>query len=256
MKILAIVQGAYGERIVNNVITYAPQDWEIVSLPLSTNVPHIIDEPEDFIPPDIPPSDLLLFLSQSDATAQLIPAIARQAKVKGVIAPIENNAWFSQGLKGQVKDELLRDGIGSAYPKNFCTLTKNTYGYRESAESYECEIITEFANYFGQPAFKVDVDPESGILKDVEIVRCSPCGSTHHAVNKMKGLHVDEVIPRAGLICMQFRCLASMQMEHIDKDLYNTLMHLSGQIFNDQFEPHLEPYYSDERRARGTYHEN
>lgn len=250
MKILVIVQGPYGERIVSNLETYAPKDWEIASVPLTTNLPQIIDEPEDFVPPNIPESDLLIFLSELDDAAQLIPEIARQSNAKGVIAPIEHSAWLSQGLKGQVKDELQRDGTGSAFPKNFCTLTRKTYGYRDSAEPYDCEIISKFAEYFGRPKFKVDVDPETGILKDIIVERCSACGSTYHAVNKIKGLPVDEVIPGAGLICMQFPCLASMQMEHIDKGLYNTLMHLSGQIFNDELEPHLEPFYSEERRVQ------
>ncbi len=256
MKILVITQGAYGERIVNNLKEYAPENWDIASIPLTLNLPVIIDEPEDFIPRDIPECDLLLFLSETDAAGQLIPAIARQAKAKGVVAPIEHSTWLSQGLKGQVKEELQRDGIGSAFPKNFCTLTRNTYGYRDSAEPYESEIISEFAEHFGRPEFKVNVDTETGILKDIEVKRCSPCGSTYHAVNKIIGQPVDDIIPGAGLTCMQFPCLASMQMEHIDKDLYNTLMHLSGQIFNDQLGPHLEPYYSEEREGRNMDHEN
>ena len=250
MKILVVVQGAYGERIVDNLRAYMPSEWEIVSMPLTTRLPHVIDEPADFLPPDIPESDLLLFLSESDAAAQLIPEIARQAKVRGVIAPIENSNWLSQGLKGQVQQELDRDGIGTAFPKNFCTLTENTFGYRDSAEPYNCPIISEFARHFGRPKFSVEVEPETGIIKNISVKRCSACGSTYHAVNKIIGKHVDDVIPKAGLTCMQFPCLASMQMEHIDKDLYNTLMHLSGQIFNDQLEPHLEPLYSEERRTK------
>ncbi len=248
MKILVVVQGPYGERIVNNLQTYAPEHWEINPIHLSKNLPQIIDEPEDFVPPNIPASDLLLFLSEKDDCAQLIPEMARQAGVKGVIAPIESSTWLSLGLKGQIKEELSKAGICSVYPRNFCTLTRNTYGYRNSSESYECEIISEFAEHFGRPKFKVDVDPETGMLNDVKIVRYSPCGSTVHAVAKMNGLHVDEIVPRAGLICMQYPCLASMQMEHIDSELFNTLMHLSGQIFNEQLEPHLEPFYSEERK--------
>ena len=250
MKILVIVQGAYGERIVENLQTHAPDDWKIASIPLTARVPHVVDEPGDFIPPDIPRSDLLLFLSESDASAQLIPGIARKAHVRGVIAPIEHSDWLSQGLKGQVQQELDRDGIGSAFPKNFCTLTRNTYGYRDSAEPYDCSVISEFAEHFGQPKFSVEVSAETGVIQNITVERCSACGSTHHAVNKIIGRHVDEVIPNAGLLCMQFPCLASMQMEHIDKDMYNTLMHLSGQIFNEQLEPHLEPYYSEQRRKK------
>jgi len=248
MKILVVTQGRYGERIVNNLKEYAPRELEIESLPLTKNLPQIIDEPADFVPPDIPESDLLLFLSEKDDCAQLIPEIARQAGVKGVIAPIEHSTWLSLGLKGQIKEELSRDGIGSVYPKNFCTLTRSTYGYRNSAETYDCEIISKFAEHFGRPKFKVDVDSETGIINDVEVLRYSPCGSTAHAVSKMKGLHVDKIIPKYGLICMQYPCLASMQMEHIDSKLYNTLMHLSGQIFNEQIEPHLEPFYSESRK--------
>ena len=250
MKILVVEQGAYGERIVKNLQALAPEDWEISSLKLTTRVPHIIDEPEDFIPPDIPRSDLLLFLSESDASAQLIPEIARKAHARGVIAPIEHSEWLSQGLKGQLQQELERDGIVSAFPKNFCTLTQNTYGYRDSAENYDCPVISEFAEHFGQPKFSVDVNAETGVIEHITVECCSACGSTHHAVNKIIGRHVDDVIPNVGLLCMQFPCLASMKMEHIDKDLYNTLMHLSGQIFNDQLEPHLEPHYSEQRRKK------
>ncbi len=249
MKILVIVQGAYGERIVDNLKNRAPAEWEIVSVQLTPGLPHIIDHPADFLPPDIPGCDLLLFLSESDASAQLIPEIARQARAKGVIAPVENSDWLSQGLKGQVQRELERAGIGSAFPKNFCTLTRSTYGYRGRAESYDCPVISQFAEHFGQPEFKVEVD-HRGVIKNITVTRCSACGATYHAVNKVIGKHVDEVIPNAGLLSMQFPCLASMQMEHIDKDLYNTLMHLSGQIFNDQLEPHIEPYYSENRRKK------
>ncbi len=248
MKILTVTQGTYGERIVENIKKYCPKDWKIESMTLQKNLPPIIDEPEEFLPAGLSKSDLVLFLCESANASQLIPDIARISDAKGVVAPIDHNSWLPQGLKGQVKQELDRLGIDSVFPKNFCTLTTNTYGYRNSAEPYTSEIIAEFATHFGRPKFRVTVDPETKIITDIKVERCAACGSTYHAVKKTIGVHVDQALPKAGLTAMQYPCLASMQMEHIDKGLYNTLMHLSGQIFNDELEPHLKPFYSDEKK--------
>ena len=245
MNILFVVQGPYGERIVNNIKTRGPRDWRIASIFVPMNLPLLIDDPEDFLPQDLPKSDLVVFLSESAAASQLIPDVARMADAAGVVAPVDHASWLPLGLQGQVKQALDKMGIGCAFPKNFCTLTRTTYGYRDSAVPYESEVVSTFATYFGRPKLKVHVDPRAKTIRAIEVKRCSPCGSTVHTVEKIIGLSVDEAIPKAGLICMQYPCLASMQMERIDKGLYNTLMHLSGQIFNDELGPHLEPFYAD-----------
>jgi thymidylate synthase len=245
MKILIVTQGAYGHRIVDNITRRGPSDWQIASVSLPLNLPYIIDAPEEHLPESLPQADLIIFLSESQNAPQLIPDLIPLTGAKGVIVPIENSSWMSLGLKGQVKEALDRMGVGSVFPKNFCTLTDNTYGYGDRAETYECKIISQFAHHFGRPEFRIHVNPETNIIEDIEVLRCSPCGSTYHGVEKTVGMHVDEALPKAGLICMQFPCLASMTMEQIDKGLYNTLMHLSGQIFNERMLPHLEPYLSE-----------
>ncbi len=242
MKILIVIQGPYGERIVENIGKRAPSDWEVETLSLPMGLPVLMEEPEEFIPGPLPQVDLLIFLSESSQAPQLIPDMVKLTGAKGMIAPIDHSAWMPLGLKGQIREELASMGAGSAFPKNFCTLTEKTYGYGSSAETYENGIISEFARYFGRPEFKVHVNPETKIIEDIEIIRSSPCGSTHHAVTKTIGKRADEALPQAGLICMHYPCLASMQMEHIDKGLYNTLMHLSGQIFNEQMKPYLKPF--------------
>ncbi|MFH2061329.1 MAG: DUF166 family protein [Pseudomonadota bacterium] len=254
MKILIAIQGAYGLRIVENIKKHAPSGWTIESVSIPLDLPFIIDEPEEFLPETLPEADLIIYLSETQNAPQLIPDLIGLTGAKGIIAPIENSLWMSLGLKGQIRDELSRKGVGSAFPKNFCTLTENTYGYRDSAESYECEIISQFAQHFGRPEFKLHINPETKIIEDIKVVRCSPCGATYHAVEKTIGKHVDEALPKAGLTSMQFPCLASMAMEQIDKGMYNTLMHLSGQIFNERMLPHLKPYLSDEQKTPGKIH--
>lgn len=249
MKILIAIQGAYGTRILENISKHGPADWEIHSVTIPLNLPYIIDEPEEFLPASLPQVDLIIFLSESENAPQLIPDLIPLTSARGVIVPIESSSWMSLGLKGQIREELAKMGVGSVFPKNFCTLTDKTYGYGDRTESYECEIISQFAQHFGRPEFKIQVNPETNLIEDIEVLRCSPCGSTYHGVEKTIGKHVDEALPTAGLICMQFPCLASMAMEQIDKGLYNTLMHLSGQIFNERMLPKLEPHLSKKAKT-------
>jgi thymidylate synthase len=245
MKILVSLQGNYGERILANLKTHGPRDWQITRIRLPRNLPPVIDEPGEFIPQKVPEADLLLFLSESPEASQLIPDVALSAAAKGVIAPVDHASWLPPGLGRQVKEALDKLGIDSVFPKTFCTLTRKAYGYGDAAQPYANSTISEFATYFGRPKLAVNVDPETRLLTAVTVSRCSPCGSTYHAARKIVGYSVDEAIPAAGLICMQYPCLASMEMEQIDRHLYNTLMHLSGQIFNDELAPHLKAFCRD-----------
>jgi thymidylate synthase len=241
VRILICIQGPYGERIVENIERLNPGGWRVESFTLPTGLPAIMDAPSQHLSGYLPETELIIFLSESSAAGQLIPHIARITGAKGVIAPIDNKSWLPLGLKGQVQEELNAMGVGSAFPKNFCTLTESTYGYGESAEPYECEMISSFAKYFGRPRIRTIIDPETGIIQAVDVQRGSPCGSTYHTAKKIVGMSAKEAVPKAGLVCVQYPCLATMEMEQIDKGLYNTLMHLSGQILNEELEAQTDP---------------
>lgn len=242
MRILIIVQGPYGERIARNVKERSPDDWIVQSFKLTTALPPLIDDPEDYLPSELPPSDLIVFLSETEQSPQLIPDIVAMTGAKGVVAPIDNSQWVPMGLKNQIQRELTAKGIGSAFPKTFCTLTEESCGYRHAAELYESDVIADFAKYFGRPKFKIAVNPETKIIESVEVERGAPCGSSHHTAEGLIGLHVDEAVPKAGLICHHFPCQASMQQEQIDKALYDTLMHLSGYVVNEDVEEQIKPF--------------
>ena len=76
----------------------------------------------------------------------------------------------------------------------------------------------------------------------MEVERGSPCGSSHHTAAGLIGIHADEAVPKAGLICHHYPCQASMQQEQIDKALYDTLMHLSGYVVNEDVEEQVKPF--------------
>jgi hypothetical protein len=240
IHILALHQGHYGERIVEHIRKSAPKDWTLDTIVPPSVLPVIIDDPEDFLPSDIPQADLLLALSESPETAQLVPAIARLAGVKAVIMPIDNSAWLPLGLQNQLQRELAAMGVTAVFPKTFCTLTEKTTGYGDDVETYDSEWIAAFAKYFGWPKLKIEVDETGERIAKVTVERSAPCGSTRYVTEKLVGVPVEEAVPQAGLHAHHYPCLASMQMESTG----DTLMHISGYVVNDEVEREL-------RRLRG-----
>src|SRR4030042_3455612 len=97
MKILVLAQGPYGERIARNLRENAP-DWEIKEIPLPKRLPQLIEDPEEFLPENIPQAGLLLAAGESPGAAQLIPEFAKRSAARGVIAPVDNSAWLPPGV--------------------------------------------------------------------------------------------------------------------------------------------------------------
>ena len=152
---------------------------------------------------------------------------------KPVIALIDNSAWLPAGLKNQLKRELTEIGVTSVFPKTFCTLTESRAGFGRKAEPYENEYIASFARHFGKPKMKVKVDSKSRTIMEIVVERGAPCGSTHFTAQRLVGMTIDEAVPQAGLIAHTYPCLASMQNEQIDNDLFEPLMHVSGYVMNE-----------------------
>jgi len=239
MRILVFVQGSGGERIFRNVKERSPAGWTVESIKLPPVLPAIIDEPEQFIASDLPRTDVILFLGESPQAPQLIPDVAIAAGAKAVIAPIDNSSFMPPGLKNQLQRRLAALGIAAAFPRTFCTLTENSYGYRRSVESYDSEVIAAFARHFGRPKLKIKIDQVTNKIEAVEVERGAPCGTTHYTAQRLVGLSADEAVPGAALICHYYPCHASMQQEQIDKDMFDTLMHLSGYLINEAVEEAL-----------------
>ncbi len=83
MRILALHQGIYGQRIMQNIARAVVPGWTVQGLPLPRALPLVIDEPDDFLPSSIPAADLVLAMSESPEAAQLVPAFVRRAGAKG-----------------------------------------------------------------------------------------------------------------------------------------------------------------------------
>lgn len=229
MRILAIVSGEYGERHIRNIKANGPSSWNIETWQAPAALPPVIDYPEDYIPETFPPADLILSFAEHRGVAELIPEIAEKNGAKAVIAAVDNETWLPRGLARQLRGWLERMDVACATPKPLCSLTEHDFGItRRDRLAYQSPEISAFAQYFGQPDLKVDVDPETRTIISAEIKRDAVCGCARYVAEGIVGLSVDEAEEKAGLRHHHFPCLASMTK--LDDFNHDTLMHESGHL--------------------------
>lgn len=202
MKILAVAQKNWGKRIVEFITENAPENWQIETHVMSS-LPPVIDEPENFLPDNLPHVDLLLVLAESQGLSQLIPDFVKMTRAKAVIAPVDNESWLPKGLQNQVQRKLDVMGVDVVFPTPFCSLTE-----KHSNNRY----IKNFAEHFGKPDLKIDC--ENGKIQDVTVMRSSPCGNTSFVAENLNGTECDKAEEKSALLHQYYPCLASVELIH------------------------------------------
>lgn len=254
MKILVIVTGEYGKRHLKNIREYGPKSWEIETWQTPPVFPPFIDDPEDFLPDQLPAADLILSFAENKGAAELLPDIAKMVKAKAVLVAVDDELWLPRGLDRQLRGWLEEAGVDCVTPKPLCSLTDTTYGVtRHETASYDNPLIAEFARYFGKPELTLEIDPESRTITSAKVVRDAVCGCARYTAEGLIGLSADEAEEKAGLLHHHYPCLASMQkLPHFDHD---TLMHVSGQIIKNNVGVQVKPFKQVRSFKPGKYSE-
>lgn len=246
MDILILIHGHYGARIAEHLEAHMPADWrlEIVTLPRA--LPVIVDDPQAHLPSELPAADLVLHLAETQNAAQLLPGVVRLSGARAVIAPIDNDSWIPSGLRLQLMRELAAEGADILFPSPFCALTEALITAEGPRIPERKELLLAFAARFGRPSLRIEENLVDGSIQQVIVARGAPCGSSQYAARRLRGLPLNEAVPQGGLICLHYPCLASMQPT-TPKEGVETLMHLSGVIFNEELERALQ---DGSRKAR------
>jgi hypothetical protein len=209
-----------------------------------------VDEPLEFLPPELPQADLILHLAETARAAQLLPGLVSLTKAQFVIAPVDSEVWLPSGLRLQLKRELAEQGVEIHFPKPFCSL--NEAGWLDGAvDDPPHPVLQEFARYFGRPSLEIVLEEDGETIHELIVKRG---GSSHYAANRIAGLKMGEAVPQGGLICLHYPCLASMQPKTTDEGV-ETLMHTSGIIYNESLSRAIEATLTkaeDENQGKGT----
>jgi hypothetical protein len=199
-------------------------------------LPAVVDDPEAYLPLNVPAADLMLALVERPSSAQLIPDLARRADVQAVVAPVDHVAWLPEGLIQQIHERLKRMGIAAVFPRPFCSLTEDGYNLRHQRVAYTDSWIGEFARHFGRPVFRMRC--EDGEVKEVNVERDTACGCARFVAEQLTGVAVKEAVFQAGIFHHHYPCLAGMTL---DRNLGDTLLHLSGQLMRQAVEAEVAP---------------
>ncbi len=225
MRLIVFTQGAYGERILENLRRRAPQDWEIENSVIPCDLPAMIEEPDGIVEGlGLSGSwDLALFMGESPSAFTLLPTILKKLKVGAVIAPVDDYDWLPRGLERQIGGEIEELSVDIVFPRTFCALAP--MGVPQ---------IDAFAELFGAPSIEVEV--VDGEVQCVDVLRGAPCGSTHYMAEKLPGTKVSDSKPRAGTLVQIYPCLASRR---VDRFFGDSPIHVAGKIAEKALEKAL-----------------
>ena len=215
MRILVVTQGQWGERIATHLAASAPPDWEIYAWQGPTSLPRVLDDPEDFVPDELPHADLLLVLTESPGMTDLAPDLAQLCGAKAAIVPVDRRSWAPVGLMRQVRHRFKRLGIGSALPMPFCALAPTPDQH---------PLVHEFARRYGRP--ELACTTRDGRIVSCKVIREAPCGNTRYIVGHLHGVSTDSAAEQAGLLHHYYPCWGGMETDPVHDT--HTLLHVAA----------------------------
>jgi hypothetical protein len=135
----------------------------------------IWDEPSKYVPKNLPimDCDLLIIFGIHPLLGDIIPTIAKKLNAKAVLYPLDDSDRIPEGLK-TIKDDLDALGIYNEFPKPFCVM-----------EESENEYINYIFKHVGRPKFNIKLDESKQMIKEIEVVKDTPCGSANCVAKKL-----------------------------------------------------------------------
>jgi len=231
------MQGQWGRRIADHLGSSAPPDWQIAVWQGPTALPHIVDEPEEFLPDRLEPADLLVVLPESAGLTDLTPDLALRCGAQAVLLGIDKRPWAPRGLVRQVRQRLAQADIACAAPIPFCSLAP-------SARQHP--LIRAFAERFGRPELSCNIQNGSekpGYITACQIIRETPCGNTRYIVRHMPGTPRDQAVEQAGLLHHYYPCWGGMETDPVQSAGGQTvpIKHQGGSSTPDHSPPDHSP---------------
>ncbi|MDH5448623.1 MAG: DUF166 domain-containing protein [Candidatus Bathyarchaeota archaeon] len=233
MQLCVIYNDEFAERVMGNLINtsnyckscgftcaYCRQLYSSFAADIQavyktpTNLPAFVDEPEKYLPHDVPNCDVILAIGLHPDILASIPTLAKKAKAKAIIVPLENRNWCHRGLQRQLEESLNEKDVEYAFPKPFCML-------QETGKPAIDSFVWRYQ--IGKPLVEVKV--ERGRITDAQVLRSAPCGSTWYVAQQIKWTKISDIEDTVAVAHHAFPCTASMD---VDPEIGQPILHVAG----------------------------
>lgn len=183
LKVAIATDGPYGERAYEYISKEFDTDFVELEQPVSMFMDEI-EIPEDALKRLESADILITYILHPDLTLDLVEIL--HDKVEWVIVA----AWRGAGFKNQL------ERLGNVTcPENMCDLQENGN-----------PVFDEFVSKFGRPIVEIVV--ENNKVKEIKVLRSSPCGSTFFVAEEMIGQDLEDLPIKAGLRLQHYPCRA------------------------------------------------
>jgi len=204
-----------------------------IELPKPSELPALIDKPEEYMPKKVPKADLCVASGLHKDLLLELPAHISRAGIKGLIVPIEDFNEVPSGLRKQLEERCLDLGLEYAFPKPFCSL--------EPAE--DKPLTSRFVRELGvgRPKLEISTAKRGGreVIEAAIVRRSAPCGSTWYVARKLIGVETKREIlyDAVAKAHHSYPCTATM---NVDLEVKEPILHIGGYIIREEVEKALE----------------
>ncbi|NQT25198.1 hypothetical protein HQ585_07580 [candidate division KSB1 bacterium] len=177
-------------------------------------LPALLDEPEEYLPSNVPEYDILLALGIHE---QILLAFANCFPIsRGIIVPQERSDWLSPYAIDRLRELGGSQGIETAFPKPFCSFNPKN------------GILKTFKEEFriGRPEFEMSVS--DGKIQNMQVGCSAPCGASYYVARHLPGLSPgEELILKADMLLSAYPCTAD---HAIDREFNDSITHQAVKI--------------------------
>jgi len=238
MRILAAVQGTFGQRVVDNIRRHAPPHWSISVWRAPPLIPPDRESLSRLLPKTLPAADLVLGLGESAHLAYLLPDVVARSGARAVLVPIENQRWMPERVVRYLQVAMEDMGVAVAFPKPFCSLTMRTYNEASWRVEYQDAHIAEFARYFGRPELRI-LFGDGQCVTQCEVRRGVACGFLRQLAERLIGCPIDQVEVLASRLLHEHHCSNGVI---VDPDYQAPLRHIADSIIREAIRREVSPF--------------
>jgi hypothetical protein len=268
LTLVFIYSGEFAERVIRNLIndpsfckscglfcdsckynlySHVRNVRAAIELPNPAKLPAFIDNPDKFMPKNVPKTDLCIASGLHKDLLLELPRLIAKAGMKGLVVPVEDFVEVPSGLRKQVEEKCQELGLESAFPKPFCSL--------EPAKDKPVisRLVTEFK--IGRPQLEISTT-KSGKHEIIEYAvtnRSAPCGSTWYIARKLTGTSTKRNVlyDTVAKAHHSYPCTATMG---VDPETKEPILHIGGYIIREEVgkalaeaKPHRVKHESEQR---------